>query len=108
MINEKRSFSEAVLEEAQGITFDVVDACEEMSCGEGRLCELHEPLFLETCLILEDSKRLKAVNEALLKAAKTALAIHDRYCDRVGAADSWAHDVRSQLEDAIDLAETKL
>ena len=68
MINEKRSFSEAVLEEAQGITFDVVDACEEMSCGEGRLCELHEPLFLETCLILEDSKRLKAANEVLLKA----------------------------------------
>ena len=65
MINEKRSFSEAVLEEAQGITFDVVDACEEMSCGEGRLCELHEPLFLETCLILEDSKRLKTVNVAL-------------------------------------------
>ena len=54
-----------------------------------------------------DAPRLKTANEALLKAAKTALAIHDRYCDRVGAADSWAHDVRSQLEDAIALAEAQ-
>ena len=58
-------------------------------------------------LMRRENERLKVVNVALLKAAKTALAIHDRYCDRVGAADSWAHDVRSQLEDAIALAETK-
>lgn len=43
----------------------------------------------------------------LLDACKKALAFHDRYCDRVGAADDWARAVHDALRAAVAAAEAE-
>jgi hypothetical protein len=35
-------------------------------------------------------------------ACEKALAFHDRYCDRVGAADGWARAVHDALRSALE------
>ena len=55
----------------------------------------------------EADARLMAAAPDLLEAARDALAIYDRYCDRVCVSDYWADLVRKALVCAISKAEGK-
>jgi hypothetical protein len=54
---------------------------------------------------LKDSREhiaaLEAERARLRAACGAALAIHDRYCDRVGASESWARSAHDKLRAAL-------
>lgn len=52
----------------------------------------------------DDIQRLRADVARLRAACKKALHFHNRYCDRVGAADGWATAVHQALRDAVERA----
>jgi hypothetical protein len=53
---------------------------------------------------LAEVERLQKENAMLKETCQAALAIHDRYCDRVGASDNWARSVHNKLRAAIEAA----
>lgn len=56
------------------------------------------PLVLMMC---DELAEVRSQRDDLLAACEKALAFHDRYCDRVGPAKSWAAAVHQTLRDAI-------
>lgn len=50
---------------AQDLTFELVDACEVAGCGEGWLCEDHEPLFKGIVALAEVNADLLAALEEI-------------------------------------------
>jgi hypothetical protein len=46
--------------------------------------------------------RLIKIEQKQWAAIQKALAFHNRYCDRVGAADGWATKVHQALRDAAE------
>ena len=62
MTNETKA-THTPTEIAQGLTFDLVDACEVSGCGEGWLCEDHEPLFKGIVALAESRDDLLAALE---------------------------------------------
>ena len=55
----------------------------------------------DTCPHLVVLGRLEAENAKLRVAVEKALVFHNRYCDRVGAADGWARAVHEALRAAL-------
>lgn len=45
--------------------------------------------------------KIDVITERTHNALSMALAFHDRYCDRVGAADGWAVAVHRALREAV-------
>ena len=76
-----------------------------MDFGEMTLSERHGAMAQELATLraqLAEARAREAVKGA---AIAKALAIHDRYCDRVGVADSsWVDAVHAALRDASALA----
>ena len=48
--------------------------------------------------------RLIAAAPDMLEALQAAQSMHQRYCDRVGAADGWARDLKAIIDAAITKA----
>lgn len=49
-----------------------------------------------------DVARLERLVERYAEALRAAEGIHDRYCDRVGAADGWAREVHAMIKEALN------
>jgi hypothetical protein len=79
--------------------------CGDNALHAGRLCALLNDAWKAPLLhaalhaqLEETQRQLEQAHAAIRKA----LALHGRYCDRVGAADGWATAVHQALREALD------
>jgi hypothetical protein len=82
---------------------ETANACLILHTINGGMAPL-TPARKAAIIAADACERLQAERDALLVACEAALAMHDRYCDRVGAADGWARSTRQKLQAAIRLA----
>jgi hypothetical protein len=73
-----------------------------VSCYIGWFCPSHGIQRLDVSAILDALEQARADLARKDAALERALAFHDRYCDRVGAADGWAHAVHAALRAALE------
>lgn len=81
---------------------DLEAAC---TAYKGELELTADELGVESPAQIRDAiRQLRTERDAARAACQAALAIHDRYCDRVGASDGWARSVHGKLRAAIEAA----